>query len=310
MTLTAMPQASRDGGTATPASDDRRQVEELIRSHLPLVNHLVRDVLGRVPSHVRRDELVSAGMLALVTSAKGFDSSRGVVFARFAAIRIRGALTDELRSMDWASRTVRGKARELDNVVGQLASTDGRVPTQREIAAAMGLSVTEVDAISADVRRASMLSLQVLQEGGVDLDGDPGDNPESILLRREQIGHLRDAIAELPDRLRLVIEGYFYNQRTMVDIAQELGVTESRVSQLRSEALGLMRGAMHPSGDGDAGASAAGSGTGQGREAVRQAYCAAVATRSTLASRLAATSVLGQTLAATSVGPAPLAAAN
>jgi RNA polymerase sigma factor FliA len=269
--------------------------EELIRVHLPLVHHLVRDLLGRVPSHVRRDELVSAGMLALVTSAQSFDPGRGVAFARYAAIRIRGALTDELRSMDWASRTVRARAREVDTVSEQLTAA-GRQPTPAQVAAAMGVSVSEVNGIAADVRRAATVSLQALPGDGADRLSDPGANPESIVLGREQLGHLRDAVAELPERLRYVIECYFYDQRKMADIAEELGVTESRVSQIRSEALALMRDAMRAI-DGSVGARPAGDEAGKGREMLRAAYVAAVATRSTLASRLEAASVFDRSVA-------------
>lgn len=291
--------------TATPADaaafiDDRADVslmsaEELIRAHLPLVHHLVRDLLGRIPSHVRRDELVSAGLLALVTSAKSFDPSRGVIFARYAAIRVRGALADELRSMDWASRAVRAKAREMDTATSQLAA-DGRQPTPAEIAAAMGVSVSEVNGIAADVRRAATVSLQALPGDGADRLTEPGANPESIVLGREQLGHLRDAVAELPERLRHVVRCYFYDQRTMADIAEELGVTESRVSQIRTEALALMRDAMR-SIDDTVAAGRSAKDPSRGREAVRAAYVAAVATRSTLSSRLEATSVFEQSVA-------------
>jgi RNA polymerase sigma factor FliA len=278
----------------TDFADTPQTAEELIRGHLPLVHHLVRDLLGRIPSHVRRDELVSAGMLALVTSAKSYDPSRGVIFARYAAIRIRGALADELRSMDWASRTVRAKAREMDTVAGQLA-TDGRQPTTAEIAGAMGIAVSEVHDIAADVRRAATVSLQALPGDGADRISAPGANPESIVLGREQLGHLRDAIAELPERLKHVVEAYFYQQRTMADIAAELGVTESRVSQIRTEALALMRDAMR-SIDDNVAAREAGKDPSKGREALRQAYVAAVATRSTLSSRLESTSVFTQSV--------------
>jgi RNA polymerase sigma factor for flagellar operon FliA len=275
----------------TPAAS-----EALIRAHLPLVHHLVRDLLGRIPAHVRRDELVSAGMLALVTSAKSFDPERGVVFAGYAAIRIRGALADELRSMDWASRTVRAKAREMDTVSNELAAS-GHQPTPAEIAAAMGVEVTEVNGIAADVRRAATVSLQSLPGDGADRLTAPGANPESIVLGREQLGHLRDAIAELPQRLRHVVECYFYDQRTMADIAAELGVTESRVSQIRSEALALMRDAMHSINDNVANVAGDSAGKQAGKQAVRAAYVAAVATRSTLAGRLESTSVFSRSVA-------------
>ena len=191
-------------------------------------------------------------MMALVLAAKSFDASRGVPFGRFAAIRIRGALTDELRTMDWASRAVRGKARELDAVRSELAARLGRNPRREEVAHVMGVSVSDLDAVDSDVARASVLSIQgITPDQGAELLPSTGDGPETVLLRREQIGYLHDAIAVLPDRLRTVVEQYFFGQRRMVDIAADLGVTESRVSQLRSEALALLQGRHAQPGRGD-----------------------------------------------------------
>lgn len=317
---------------ATPLPNDangivgKRATDELIRANLPLVGHLVREISGRLPSHVNRDDLTSAGMMALVTSAQGFDDSRGVPFARFATIRIRGALTDELRSMDWASRGVRSRAREVDGVRSNLTAALGRTPRREEIAQAMGVDASELDSLDADLHRAATLSVEGLTEtAGGDLIPATEDGPEGLLVRREQIGILHDAIAELPDRLRAVIEAYFYDNQRMSDIAADLGVTESRVSQLRTEALALLR-------DGLAGQETLPSAAPlppaipaqrrgnaapaipavqrhhsatatklerpakpSRRDAARQAYVAAIASRSTLAGRLAATTMLGET---------------
>ena len=271
------------------------QVEDLIREHLPLVGHLVREVLNRVPAHVNRDDLTSAGMYALTLSAKSFDPAFGVPFPRFASIRIRGALTDELRTMDWASRAVRGKARELNVVRSELTHTIGGEPSRPEIADAMGMSVAELSSLESDVQRAGLVSLQALpSEDGAATVPSTDDQPEDTLLKREQIGYLRDAVAELPAKLRLVVEEYFFGQRRMADIAAELGVTESRVSQLRSEALVLLRSAMNNMDDGAQEASPSPAGRGRAA-AAKQAYVAAVATRSTLAGRLSATTLLGET---------------
>jgi RNA polymerase sigma factor for flagellar operon FliA len=310
--------------TMLPASSDATPgVEELVRTHLPLVGHLVRELAGRLPAHVNRDDLTSAGMMALVTSAQGFDDSRGVPFARFATIRIRGALTDELRSMDWASRGVRSRAREVDAAKSELTAALGRTPRREEIAQAMGVAVGELDTLDADVHRAATLSVEGLTEtAGGDLipSGDAG--PEGLLIHREQIGLLHDAIAELPDRLRIVIEAYFYGNQRMADIAADLGVTESRISQLRTEALAMLRDGLNGQHAADEAAPAIpaqrrGSAVTSmldksqpekaaadksakrpsRREAARQAYIAAIASRSTLAGRLAATTTLGDTRA-------------
>jgi RNA polymerase sigma factor for flagellar operon FliA len=270
-------------------------VEALVRENLALVGHIVRETMTRLPAHIGRDDLTSAGMTALVLSAQGYDESRGVPFARFAAIRIRGALVDELRSMDWASRSVRGRAREVEAARNQLAVTLGRSPRTHEVAETMGVSVSELGSIDADVHRASVLSLQgFAPETGAAMVADVQRGPEQLVLDREQLGYLHDAIAELPERLRHVVQAYFFDQRQMADIAAELGVTESRISQLRAEALKLLRHGLAsaepelaevPEPTGRAGARVA-------------SYAAAVAARGTLSSRLKMSNSFGETVSA------------
>src|ERR1700742_1097926 len=132
----------------TVAAQSDPTVTRLVEDNLALVGHLVREMLAKVPAHVSRDELSSAAMMALVVSAQGFDPERGVPFARFAAIRIRGALMDELRSMDWAARSVRSRAREVESARSTLAATLGRTPRPDEVATTMGVSVAELDSIN------------------------------------------------------------------------------------------------------------------------------------------------------------------
>jgi RNA polymerase sigma factor for flagellar operon FliA len=267
-------------------------VDKLVRTHMPLVGHLVQDLLGRLPAHIYRDDLVSAGMMALVLSARSYDPDRGVPFGRFAAIRIRGALTDELRASDWASRGVRTRARNIEAARNELAAGLGHSPNRAELAQAMGVSVHDLDAVESDVKRAAVLSLQGLTtDDGAEMLATANDGPESLLLRREQLGYLRDAIAELPDRLRLVVEQYYFAQRRMLDIAAELGVTESRVSQLRSEALKMLRAGLRGQ---DTETFAAPAGESRRRNAGRENYCTAIGARSTLAGRLQASTLLGE----------------
>jgi RNA polymerase sigma factor for flagellar operon FliA len=228
----------------TPTADRRR--EDIVTTHLPLVGHLVREMLARVPAHVNRDDLLSAGYAALVTAARGFDESRGVPFARFAAARVRGGLLDELRGLDWASRSVRQRARRTDTVRQALTAELGRSPSVTEVAERLGCSVRDIQAADDDVQRAVVFSLQGFTAASADdmvIERSPG--PEEVLLRRERLGYLRDAVDVLPPRLRAVIVGYFFEERPMAQIADELGVTESRVSQLRAEALGLLRDGLN-----------------------------------------------------------------
>jgi RNA polymerase sigma factor for flagellar operon FliA len=277
VTLT-LPALSARPRHARAESDDHVEADALITSHLPLVGHIVREALGRVPAHVNRDDLLSAGMLALTMAAQSFDSSRGVPFTSFAGIRIRGAITDELRSMDWASRAVRTRAREVEGARDKLVYALGRTPTRTEIAAELGLTERDVAAVQQDVHRAGLLSVEALTPQRRTELPVSHDDPESALMQRETLAQLRDAITELPDRLRTVVEEYFFGQRRMGDIAAEFGVTESRVSQLRSEALELLRAGLAAVNAGSEPAVSA-SPLSRRRANARATYCAAVVAR-------------------------------
>ncbi|MEU4424677.1 sigma-70 family RNA polymerase sigma factor [Actinoplanes sp. NPDC024001] len=244
-TVTTAADFAADTATATPVLSAAEQ-ENLIRTHMPLVGHLVRDMLSRIPNHIHRDDLTSAGLHALVTAVRGWDPNRGVPFHRFAGTRIRGALLDELRALDWATRSVRSKARNTDVTRQQLTTTLGRTPTPEELAQALGTTTTELHQTDTDVQRATVLSLQGFTTSSADdlvTERDPG--PEEMLLRREQIGYLHHAIGSLPERLQMVVTEYFLHERPMADIAADLGVTESRVSQLRAEALSLLKDGLN-----------------------------------------------------------------
>jgi len=269
-----------------------RDLEDLIRANMPLVGHLVREMLGRVPSHVNRDDLTSAGLAALVTAAKAYDPERGIPFARFASARIRGALLDELRGLDWASRSVRHRARRTDAARQELTAALGRVPTAAELAAALGVGVDEIESVEEDVQRAVVLSLQGFTAGvAEEMVTERTAGPEDLLLHRERIGYLHHAIQALPDRLRQVVTGYFLEERPMAEIAAELGVTESRISQLRAEALTLLRDGMNAQLDPQlVGEAERPDGCVARRKA---AYYAQVAARGDLRSRLALTTQFG-----------------
>jgi RNA polymerase sigma factor for flagellar operon FliA len=270
----------------TPA--DRLREEALVAEHLPLVRHLVTDTVRRLPAHVSRDELLSAGLVALAQAARSYDESRGVPFGRFAATRVRGALIDELRSSDWASRSVRRRARERDAAEEALTATLGRTPTPAEIASALGVSRDEVGAVQEDVQRALVLSLQGFSEAfGVEDHVESHDPaPEDVVLQRERIGYLHDAVAVLPERLRTVVELYFFEERPMTEIADQLGVSESRVSQMRAEALGLLKDGLNAQLDPDMVSTPVRPDGCAARR--RGTYYAAIAARGTLHSRLAA----------------------
>ena len=259
--------------------------DELITANVPLVGHIVRETMGRLPAHVSRDDLSSAGLAALVQAARSFDASRGVPFVRYASTRVRGAIIDELRGIDWASRSVRRRARELDQTRSRLATELGRIPTPAEVASALGLTADEIAANDEDVSRAAVVSLQGFGETTIDDLLPAGDlGPEQRLMQQERIGYLIDAVAELPERLRTVVQGYFFEERPMAEIADQLGVTESRVSQMRAEALVLLKDALNSALDPELVTKGARPHGAAARR--RESYFAAVAARSSVNARL------------------------
>ena len=280
-----------------PEAAAERRREDIVKSHMPLVGHLVREMLSRVPAHVNRDDLLSAGYAALVAAARGFDDTRGVPFARFAAARVRGALLDELRGLDWASRSVRQRALRTDSARQALTAELGRTPTVAEVAAKLECSVEDIESADDDVQRAVVFSLQGFATATADdMVTEPSAGPEELLIRRERLGYLTHAIDVLPERLRVVITGYFFEERPMAQIAVELGVTESRVSQLRAEALTLLREGLNAHLDP---ALAAEAPPKEGCVARRRAaYYDQIGTRGTLRSRLAVTGPDGLPVAA------------
>ncbi|WP_232677512.1 sigma-70 family RNA polymerase sigma factor [Nocardioides sp. R-C-SC26] len=224
----------------------KETLEELVRQHMGLVGHIVRETMGRVPAHVNRDDLQSAGLFALVKAAQAFEEDRGVPFTRYAASRVRGAILDELRGIDWASRSVRRRARDIDAARSTLASSLGRVADNAEVAQNLGISLSEVESNDSDLARANVLSLQGGTETSYEdllVSGTP--TPEESAMHRERLDYLVDAIEELPERMRVVVQEYFLGERPMAEIAETLGVTESRVSQIRAEALVMLRDAMN-----------------------------------------------------------------
>lgn len=217
----------------------RPDADELVRGALPLVHVIVGEIAGRLPRHVRRDELASAGMLGLAQAAASWDAERGVGFASFARSRITGAILDELRSRDWASRSVRRASRTHRAAAQAFVGAHGRPPTPAELAGALGTGVDDVVRLQHDLTRADVRSLETVPEDA-DLPQLP-DVPAEAVVAGELEVVLRGAVDALPERLRTVVTEYFFGERAMQAIADDLGVTESRVSQMRAEALALLR---------------------------------------------------------------------
>ena len=221
----------------------------MIETNLPLVKHIVFQVAVHFPRHVDRDELARAGALGLVEAAQRYDADRGVPFERFAAQRIRGAILDAVRAADWAPRSVRNLARRLENAEQRLATRLGRVPSISETAEELGMTKTELNRLQDRMFRSVVLALEHEINDGQDEDMTLVDvlvdhtavEPLEELENRELQAYLRDAVSLLPERQRLVIVGYFLENKTSQELADFLGVTESRISQLRSEALAALK---------------------------------------------------------------------
>jgi RNA polymerase sigma factor for flagellar operon FliA len=226
-----------------------QDMSEMIERNLPLVKHIVFQVAVHFPRHVERDELARAGALGLVEAARRYDDSRGVPFERFAAQRIRGAILDAVRAADWAPRSVRTLARKLEAVEQRLATQLGRVPSLDEMAEALDMSIDELHRLQDRMFRSVVLALEHEVTDDVDEDLTLVDvlidrnsvEPSEELENRELNSYLRDAISLLPERQRFVVVGYFLEGQTSQDLARFLGVTESRISQLRSEALLMLK---------------------------------------------------------------------
>jgi RNA polymerase sigma factor for flagellar operon FliA len=253
--------------------------ERLVLEHLALVGYHVSEVLHRVPPSVSRDDLASAGSFALVLAARAYDAESGVPFARYAALRIKGAILDELRAIDWASRGARRRAREYASAGERLRSALGRQPTREELATAMGTDVAGVEEARLDAERR-VLRLDAPGSVLADFLPDPAATPEDQTLANERVHWLRAAVETLPERLRLVVAGLYLEDRSIADLAAELEVTESRISQLRTEALGLLRDGMNASLDPDLVPVA--ERPGGVAERRRRAYFAAVAARAAM----------------------------
>ncbi len=267
----------------------KAEINGRIEANLPLVKHVVFQVAVHFPRHVDREDLARAGALGLVEASRRFDASRGVPFERFAAQRIRGAILDSVRAADWAPRSVRLLARRLEATEQQLASELGRVPSLPEMANELGVSMEELTKLQDRLFRSVVLALdhETSDEGDeeltlVDVLEDRNSvEPLEELETRELHSYLRDAVGLLPERQRFVVVGYFLEGRTSEELARFLGVTESRVSQLRSEALRNLKLGIEAQYDDEVAEEPA------GRVAKRQAaYAEAVCTESNWKNRL------------------------
>ena len=236
-------------GTA-PHEDDasgHTDSNDLIRDHIELVGQVVARVSARYPRHVDRQELWNAGALGLVEAAQRYDPATGIPFERYAAIRVRGAIIDSTRTRDWASRSVRRRYREVEAASSGFIESVGRPPERDELAKVLGVNVSDLDRIQARSASSMLLYLDNDRDGSGPalrdsvVEADSRANPERALEQRELLGTLRSAVEALPGVHGEVVRRYYLDGEMLQDISAELGVTQARVSQIRSEALTAMR---------------------------------------------------------------------
>ena len=225
---------------------DRALRDRLILTYAPLVKFVAGRLGASLPAHVDEQDLASYGLLGLIGAIERFDPDREIKFETYAIARIKGAIIDELRSLDWVPRSVRTRAREIERAIGELERTLLRAPSDEEIAAKLGVTQGELEESLTEISRSSMAALDELwtpSSGGdqislIDtIEDTSGPDPEASLQQTELKEALGEAIARLPEREKLVVTLYYYEELTLREIGEVLGVTESRVSQLHTKAV-------------------------------------------------------------------------
>jgi RNA polymerase sigma factor FliA len=232
---------------------DERARERLVVAYSPLVKFIAGRMASGLPSHVEESDLISYGLLGLIGAIERFDLEREIKFETFAVARIKGAIIDELRSLDWVPRSVRAKARDVEKAHATLEAKFQRAPTDEEMAERLEMSLEEFNGALLEIANSSVLALDDLwtfadPEGGggqisvLDTIQDPAAvDPHAEAEASALKDRLADAIESLPERERLVIALYYYENLTLREIGEVLGVTESRVSQLHTKAVLALR---------------------------------------------------------------------
>jgi RNA polymerase sigma factor for flagellar operon FliA len=234
-------------GAASPLTAEQ---ERVLLEHLPIVRFLARRIHERLPQHVDLEDLVSAGVVGLMDAFSKFDPAKKVQFRSYAQFRIRGAILDSLRTLDWSPRELRRKGRAVEEAIRVLTARMGRAPGEAEIAAELGMDLEGYQQLLGDLKGLEIGTLHIEhnensgEEELAYVPGRPEEDPLFRCLRGELEERLADAIANLPDRERLVMTLYYYEEMTMREIGLALGVVESRVSQVHASAVVHLRAAL------------------------------------------------------------------
>lgn len=234
----------------TNAAAEAAERDRLLLEHLPTVRYIARRIHERLPQHVDLDDLVSAGVVGLIDAFGKFDHTKKVQFKSYAQFRIRGAILDSLRTLDWSPRELRRKGRAVEETIRTLTQRHGRPPAENEIAAEMSLGLEEYQQLLGELKGLEIGSLHAERSedsGDEELAYIPGaieEDPLFQCLQGEMKQRLMDAIDDLPEKERMVLTLYYYEELTMKEIGLTLGVVESRVSQIHSSAVLRLRAAL------------------------------------------------------------------
>lgn len=238
---------------------DEQARERLVLAYSPLVKYVAGRMASGLPAHVEEADLISYGLLGLISAIERYEPEREIKFETFAITRIKGSIIDELRSLDWVPRSVRARAREIERVNAKLENELQRPPTDQEMADALGMTVEEFQESLLQISNSSIVALDELwtvsdasgdQVSLLDTLQDPSAvDPAQEMDTSEMKDRLAEAIARLPEREKLVIALYYYENLTLREIGEVLGVTESRVSQLHTKAVLRLKSRLQGEGD-------------------------------------------------------------
>jgi len=234
-------------------SADQQIRDYFVIKYAPLVKYVAGKVSMGMPQNIEFDDLVSYGVFGLIDAISKFDPARGIKFKTYAMTRIRGAIFDELRSIDWIPRSIRQKAKQVEQIISELENKLGRTVEDEEIAREMGIPNEELQSLLNKLSGTSMLSLNDIWYLGDDndelsiletLEAPENMNPDLLIEKQEIRDYIIDAIKKLPDKEKKVIVLYYYEDLTLKEIGEVLEVTESRVSQLHTKAIMRLRGRL------------------------------------------------------------------
>jgi RNA polymerase sigma factor for flagellar operon FliA len=225
--------------------------DQIVLEHTPLIRYIVNRIAVRLPSHIDLDDLHNTGVIGLMDAIEKYDPDKNCKFKTYAEFRIKGAILDQLRSLDWVPRSVRQKGRRLERAYGEVEQRLGRSATEDEVADSLGLQLDKLQELVNQVRGISLVNLEEIRNGGQDGDrtGSYADvvedvnaeNPYSTLKLQEMKQIVADTIATLPEKERLVISLYYYEDLNMKEIGNILGITESRVCQIHTKSVLRLR---------------------------------------------------------------------